>query len=101
MHQQFCVGCHGADAKGNQQLGAPDLTNNNWLYDSSEDTIVEGILQGRNNKMPAQKDILTPEQIRVLAGWVWGLSNDPKQNASADYCRNVFFVVIEAWNKSR
>src|SRR5690625_1918579 len=84
MYQQFCVACHGADAKGNQQLGAPDLTNNNWLYDSSEDTIVEGILQGRNNKMPAQKDILTPEQIRVLAGWVWGLSNDPKQTASAD-----------------
>jgi len=84
MYQQFCVACHGADAQGNQQLGAPNLTDNNWLYDSSEDSIVEGILQGRNNKMPAQKDILTPEQIRVLAGWVWGLSNDPKQAASAE-----------------
>ncbi len=84
LYQQFCVACHGADAKGNQLLGAPDLTDNNWLYDSSEATIVEGILQGRNNKMPAQKDILTPEQIRVLAGWVWGLSNNPQQTANAD-----------------
>jgi len=84
MYQQFCVACHGADATGNQMLGAPDLTDNNWLYDSSEATIVEGILQGRNNSMPAQKDILTPEQIRVLAGWVWGLSNQPQQTASAN-----------------
>lgn len=84
FYDQFCVACHGADAKGNQMLGAPDLTDNTWLYDSSEETIVEGILQGRNNTMPAQKDILTPEQIRVLAGWVWGLSNNPKQTASAN-----------------
>lgn len=84
LYDQFCIACHGADAKGNQMLGAPDLTDNNWLYGSSEETIVEGILQGRNNTMPAQKDILTPEQIRVLAGWVWGLSNNPKQTASAN-----------------
>jgi len=84
LYDQFCIACHGADAKGNQMLGAPDLTDNNWLYDSSEETIVEGILQGRDNTMPAQKDILTPEQIRVLAGWVWGLSNNPKQTASAN-----------------
>src|SRR5690625_317605 len=84
LYDQFCIACHGADAKGNQALGAPDLTDNTWLYDSSEETIVEGILQGRNNKMPAQKDILTPEQIRVLAAWVWGLSNEPKQTASAN-----------------
>lgn len=84
LYDQFCVACHGADAKGNQMLGAPDLTDNTWLYDSSEATIVKGILEGRNNTMPAQKDILTPEQIRVLAGWVWGLSNNPKQTASAN-----------------
>lgn len=84
LYDQFCIACHGADAKGNQMLGAPDLTDNNWLYGSSEETIVEGILQGRDNTMPAQKDILTPEQIRVLAGWVWGLSNNPKQTASAN-----------------
>lgn len=78
MFDQFCVACHGAEAKGNPLLGAPDLTDGVWLYGSSEETIVDGILNGRDNQMPAQKDLLSPEQIRVLAGWVWGLSNVDK-----------------------
>ena len=78
MFDQFCVACHGAEAKGNPLLGAPDLTDGAWLYGSSEETIVYGILNGRDNQMPAQKDLLSPEQIRVLAGWVWGLSNVDK-----------------------
>lgn len=75
LYDQFCVACHGAEAKGNQMLGAPDLTDNNWLYGSSEGSIVYGILNGRDNQMPAQKNHLSPEQIRLLTGWVWGLSN--------------------------
>lgn len=75
LFDQFCVACHGADAKGNQLLGAPDLTDGVWLYGSSEETIVYGIMNGRDNQMPAQKNLLSPEQIRLLAGWVWGLSN--------------------------
>ena len=74
-----CVACHGAEAKGNTLLGAPDLTDGSWLYGSSHAVIVEGILNGRDNEMPAQKNRLTEEQIRLLAGWVWGLSNDPQQ----------------------
>ncbi|AQS50992.1 cytochrome-c oxidase, cbb3-type subunit III [Paenalcaligenes hominis] len=75
LYDQFCVACHGAEGKGNQMLGAPNLTDSAWLYGSSEDTIVYGILNGRDNQMPAQKDHLSQEQIRLLAGWVWGLSN--------------------------
>lgn len=78
LYDQFCVACHGAEAKGNTLLGAPDLTDGNWLYGSSEETIVYGILNGRDNQMPAQKDLLSAEQIRLLAGWVWGLSNVEK-----------------------
>ena len=78
LYDQFCVACHGAEAKGNNLLGAPDLTSGNWLYGSSEETIVYGILNGRDNQMPAQKDLLSEEQIRLLAGWVWGLSNTDK-----------------------
>lgn len=71
----FCVACHGADGKGNIALGAPNLTDEVWLYGSSEATIVETILNGRDNRMPAQDRILTPEQIRLLTAWVWGQSN--------------------------
>lgn len=70
-----CIACHGVDGKGNQALGAPNLTDDVWLYGSSEATIVQTILGGRDNQMPAQEGILTPEQIRMLTAWVWGLSN--------------------------
>ena len=73
--ETYCVACHGIDGKGNQALGAPNLTDGVWLYGSSEATIVETILNGRDNQMPAQKQNLTPEQIRLLAAWVWGQSN--------------------------
>jgi len=71
----YCVACHGADGKGNTALGAPNLTDGVWLYGSSQATIVETILNGRDNQMPAQEGVLTPEQIRMLTAWVWGLSN--------------------------
>lgn len=72
---QVCVACHGADAKGNQQLGAPNLTDGVWLYGSSEAAITETILKGRNNQMPAHKDLLTEAKIHILTAYVYSLSN--------------------------
>lgn len=74
-YDTFCVACHGAQGKGNTALGAPNLTDNVWLYGSSEASIVDTILNGRNNQMPAQEGHLTADQIRMLTAWVWGLSN--------------------------
>jgi len=71
----YCVSCHGVEGKGNPLLGAPNLTDNVWLYGSSRASIVDTILNGRENIMPAQERTLTPEQIRLLTAWVWGLSN--------------------------
>lgn len=79
----FCVACHGADAKGNPALGAPNLTDDVWLYGSSEASIVHTILNGRENIMPPQKTLLTEDQIRLLAAWVWGLSNNPGSAVAA------------------
>lgn len=78
----FCVACHGVEGKGNQAMGAPNLTDNVWLYGSSEASIVETILNGRQNHMPAQEGILTEEQIRMLTAWVWGLTNQPSRVAA-------------------
>lgn len=69
-----CAACHGADGKGNQALGAPDLTNNVWLHGWGEQAIVRAINNGFNNAMPAQARLLTPEQIHVLGAYVWRLS---------------------------
>ncbi len=70
-----CAACHGMDGKGNQALGAPNLTDDAWLHGYGEDAIVAMITKGKMNEMPAQKDKLTEDQIKVLAAYVWGLSN--------------------------
>lgn len=81
--ETYCVACHGAQGKGNTLLGAPNLTNGVWLYGSSEASIVDTILNGRDNRMPAQERNLNPDQIRMLTAWVWGLSNQDKESAGA------------------
>ncbi|HWK69904.1 cytochrome-c oxidase, cbb3-type subunit III [Pollutimonas sp. M17] len=80
--ETFCVACHGVEGKGNTALGAPNLTDNVWLYGSSEASIVDTILNGRENRMPAQEGILTEDQIRMLTAWVWGLSNQGTSTAA-------------------
>ncbi len=82
VFMQNCAACHGPDGKGTPALGAPNLTDTIWLYDSSEATIALGINKGRNvgvdpaqTPMPAHKDSLGEGKIQVLAAYVWGLSN--------------------------
>jgi cytochrome c oxidase cbb3-type subunit 3 len=70
-----CAACHGADGKGNQALGAPDLTDKVWLHGWGEDAVVAMVTKGKTNVMPAHGSRLTPEQIHLLAAYVWGLSN--------------------------
>lgn len=72
-----CAACHGADAKGNPAIGAPNLTDDVWLHGFGEGAIVAMINNGKVNEMPAQASKLTPEQIQVLTAYVWGLSNKP------------------------
>ena len=72
-----CAACHGVDGKGNQAIGAPNLTDDIWLHGWGENAIVSIINNGKVNQMPAQKDKLTESQIRVLASYVWSFSNKP------------------------
>jgi cytochrome c oxidase cbb3-type subunit 3 len=76
-----CAACHGMDGKGNQALGAPNLTDDVWLHGWGESAIIAMISNGKMNQMPAQADKLTKEQIHVLASYVWGLSNGSKPAA--------------------
>ncbi len=70
--EQICAACHGADGKGNQALGAPNLTDKIWLYGSGEAAIIETVTNGRNNKMPAWKEFLGEQKVHVLAAYIWG-----------------------------
>jgi cytochrome c oxidase cbb3-type subunit III len=73
-----CAACHGNDGKGNQALGAPNLTDDVWLHGWGEQAIIAMVNNGKTNQMPAQEDKLTPAQIHVLSGYVWGLSHKPQ-----------------------
>lgn len=70
-----CAACHGADGKGNQALGAPNLTDKVWLHGWGEATVISMINNGKTNVMPAQGPRFTPEQVKVLTAYVWNLSN--------------------------
>ncbi len=71
-----CAACHGMDGKGNQAMGAPNLTDDVWLHGYGETAIMAIINTGKNNQMPAQGEKLTEAQIKVLTAYVWGLSNN-------------------------
>ncbi len=70
-----CAACHGADGKGNQAIGAPNLSDKTWLYGGSIATITETINGGRNNVMPAFQEFLGDAKVHLLAAYVWGMSN--------------------------
>ena len=70
----MCAACHGQDAKGNTLMGAPNLADDIWLYGGSIADIEYAIRNGRSGMMPAQKDLLSEEQIHVLTAYVYSLS---------------------------
>lgn len=71
-----CVVCHGADGKGNQLVGAPNLTDDVWLYGGKPETIRQTLRDGRNGVMPAQAELLKADKIHLLAAYVYSLSLD-------------------------
>ena len=70
-----CVACHGVDGKGNQAIGAPNLTDDVWLYGGGESTIIETVTKGRNGVMPAWAEFLGPNKVHLLAAYVYGMSH--------------------------
>ena len=70
----FCVACHGPDGKGNQALGAPNLTDDVWLYGGSISRISESLIKGRNGQMPAFRDFLGEAKVHLLTAYVYALS---------------------------
>lgn len=70
-----CAACHGIGGVGNQALGAPNLSDRIWLHGYGEAAIIQMINSGKHSEMPAQEGRLTEAQIRMVASYVWGLSN--------------------------
>ncbi len=69
-----CVACHGPEGKGQQAMGAPNLTDKIWLYGSSFAQVQQTLRYGRNGKMPAQAEFLGNDKVHLLAAYVYSLS---------------------------
>ncbi len=80
----ICSVCHGPDAKGNKVLGAPNLTDEYWIYGGSLATIEETVAGGRTNRMPAWLDTLGEQKVKLLAAYVYSLAPPPVDAAPAD-----------------
>ena len=71
--QEQCVACHKADGSGNQELGAPNLADNIWLYGGDRDSIYKTIFYARNGSMPAWGGRLDEATMKMLAIYVHAL----------------------------
>lgn len=78
-----CVLCHGDDAKGMISTGAPNLTDDIWLYGGDRESIRETLRYGRAGVMPEWQTKLGNERIMLLAAYVYSLSDKPVKSAKA------------------
>jgi cytochrome c oxidase cbb3-type subunit III len=72
-----CAACHMPDGTGNQALGAPNLTNDIWLYQAPGQSVADSVRQtlrnGRNGHMPAQAAYIGEERVHLFAAYVYSL----------------------------
>jgi cytochrome c oxidase cbb3-type subunit 3 len=68
-----CVACHGPDARGKAEMGAPDLTDGNWIYGGDAQSIYATVYSGRQGHMPHWGARLSPVDIKILALYVHSL----------------------------
>ena len=82
LYLNNCAACHGSDARGSR--GFPNLTDSDWLYGGSHETIKETIVKGRIGVMPALAAALGgPEDVRNVAQYVLSLSGSAHDSVAA------------------
>ncbi len=74
VFERHCAACHGAGGGGNSALGAPDLTDDVWLYGKDPEQLRQTILFGRQGAMPAHGKTLSEVEIRLLTALLLRLS---------------------------
>jgi cytochrome c oxidase cbb3-type subunit 3 len=73
VFNENCTPCHGDSAKGNIDVGAPNLTTKIWLYGGDKASIVQTLTNGRGGHMPAWGNKLDPATIKALTVFVHSL----------------------------
>ncbi|KQZ30901.1 cytochrome C [Mesorhizobium sp. Root552] len=73
-----CVACHGDNAKGSHDVGAPDLTDHFWIYGGDVDSVYTSVYSGRQGHMPHWDARLSPLQVKLLTVYVHTLDGAPQ-----------------------
>jgi cytochrome c oxidase cbb3-type subunit 3 len=68
-----CASCHGEDAKGNREFGAPNLADAIWLKVEGEDGIAAQVRAPKHGVMPAWGERLGDTTVKQLALFVHSL----------------------------
>ena len=68
-----CATCHGEDGKGDRTVGAPNLTDENWLFGGEYRDVYNSVYSARNAHMPAWEGRLDDATIKSLAVYVHSL----------------------------
>jgi len=85
-----CAACHGREARGNVAIGAPDLTDRDWIYGGDGQAILTSVLDGRRGAMPAFTGVLSADSIVDLSHYVASLSGMPNDPLLAQLGKPLF-----------
>ena len=69
-----CAACHGENARGNQAIGAPNLTDDAWLYGVDDESLHETLVEGRQGAMPALATAMGEDGTHQVAAYVYQLN---------------------------
>ena len=79
LFQDNCASCHGEDARGLREVGAPDLTDRHWIYGGDADSIFHTVHDGRRGWMPAWEDRLSEVDRKLLTAYLLELGEEASQ----------------------
>lgn len=71
-----CHTCHGSDGRGMQSAGAPNLTDDIWLYGGRQEEIEFTLRHGRKGYMPAWLETIGEDQIHLISAYIYSLSQE-------------------------
>jgi cytochrome c oxidase cbb3-type subunit 3 len=74
-----CASCHGENGAGNMDIGAPNLTDDFWIYGGDDATMFDTIWQGRQGWMPAWEDRMTETERKILTVYIQQLGREAAQ----------------------
>ncbi len=79
LYMNSCASCHGVTGTGNTLVGAPNLTDQTWIYGNTQALVEYTIRKGRNGIMPGWQNILGKEKVHLVSAYVYSLSQQTQQ----------------------